>query len=90
MNEIVGFATVLSPVILGLVELIKVSTTFKKNLIPIVALFIGLGIGAASGTFTDLDLEMRIWAGGIAGLSSTGLYELGGKVMNIIRKEEKQ
>ncbi|SEQ11509.1 hypothetical protein SAMN04487883_10344 [Bacillus licheniformis] len=38
---------------------------------------IGLLIGAAAYPFTDLELVLRLWSGGLAGLTATGLFEIG-------------
>jgi hypothetical protein len=76
MNQVLAFASMLSVVILALVQLVKTSITMPKNLVPVVALVIGLFVGAVAYPFTDLGLTLRLWAGGIAGLSSTGLFEL--------------
>lgn len=75
MQEVLLFATVIAPVIMALVELVKSTVKFPKNYVPLVALIIGLGVGYAAQPFTDLDLVLRLWAGGLAGLSATGLYE---------------
>lgn len=75
MQEVLLFATVIAPIILALVELIKKSVSFKATLVPLVAVVVGLFIGFAAQPFTDLDLVLRLWAGGLAGLSATGLYE---------------
>ena len=40
---------------------------------------VGIFIGFAASLFTDLDLVLRLWVGGLAGLSATGLFELGNK-----------
>lgn len=85
MQEILIFATILSPVILGLVELVKRTAPIPVNLIPLVALIIGLLIGLAGNIFTDLDLTHRLWAGGLSGLAATGLFEL----VNDRKKETK-
>lgn len=79
MTEVLLFATVIVPIVLGVVELIKktVSETLSKNFIPLIALAVGIFIGFAGQPFTDLDLVMRLWSGFLAGLSATGLYELG-------------
>lgn len=79
MTEILLFATVIVPIVLGLVELIKrtVSESINKNFIPLIALAVGIFIGFAGQPFTELDLTLRLWSGFLAGLSSTGLYELG-------------
>ncbi|KYG28189.1 holin [Alkalihalobacillus trypoxylicola] len=79
METVLIFATVISPIILALVELIKKTVNVKKNFIPLLALIVGLAIGALSYPFTDLDLTFRLWAGGFAGLAATGLFEIGNK-----------
>jgi len=79
MTAVLLFATVIVPIVLGVVELIKQSAyeTLNKNLIPLIAFAVGIFIGFAGQPFTDLDLVMRIWSGALAGLASTGLFELG-------------
>ncbi|MEK5038963.1 holin [Sporosarcina sp. FSL K6-3457] len=79
MTNVLIFATILAPIILAMVELIKRSATIKKNRIPLIAFAVGIFIGFAASPFTDLDLVLRLWAGGLAGLSATGLFELGNK-----------
>jgi hypothetical protein len=79
MTEVLIFATVIAPIILGVVELIKrsASDSLNKNYIPLIAFAVGIFIGFAAQPFTDLDLALRLWAGALAGLSATGLFELG-------------
>lgn len=79
MTEVLLFATILAPVILALVELVKKSVPVPKNYIPLIALIIGILIGFAAYPFTELALDLRLWSGGLAGLASTGLFELGSK-----------
>ncbi|QNK87732.1 holin [Sporosarcina sp. resist] len=79
MTDVLIFATILAPIILAVVQLIKVSAPIKKNYIPLIAFVVGIFIGFAASPFTDLDLVLRLWAGGLAGLSATGLFELGNK-----------
>ena len=76
MTEVLIFATILAPIILAVVQLFKKSFNIKNNLIPLIAFAVGLFIGFAASPFTDLDLVLRLWAGGLAGLSATGLFEL--------------
>lgn len=76
MEQVLMLATIISPITLALVELAKQSVKFSKNFIPLVALVIGLVVGFAAEPFTELDLVLRLWAGGLAGLSATGLFEL--------------
>lgn len=79
MNEVLFFATILAPIILAAVQLVKLTVNIPKNYIPPIAFAVGLFIGFAASPFTDLDLVLRLWAGGLAGLSATGLFELGNK-----------
>ena len=79
MNEVLIFATVLAPIILAVVQLIKGTVNIPKNYIPLIAFAVGIFIGFAAAPFTDLDAVLRLWAGGLAGLSATGLFELGNK-----------
>lgn len=43
------------------------------------ALVLGLLIGFASTPFTNLDIVYRLWAGGLSGLATVGLFELGNR-----------
>lgn len=76
LNNVLAFATLISVFVLALVQFVKTSVNVPKNLLPLIGLAIGLLIGAAAYPFTDLDLTLRLWSGGLAGLSATGLFEL--------------
>lgn len=76
MEEVLLFATVLLPIVTAVVELIKRTFNLPKNIIPLISLIVGLFIGVAATPFTDFDIVLRLWAGGIAGLAGTGLFEL--------------
>ncbi|WHX38404.1 holin [Paenibacillus polymyxa] len=76
MNQVLAFASTLVVIIIAVVQLIKKTVSIPDNYVPVVAVVIGLLIGWVSSPFTDLDLSLRLWAGGLAGLSATGLFEL--------------
>lgn len=76
LNSVLAFASILAPIILALVQLVKKSVPLPNNSIPLVGLVVGLLIGAVAYSFTDLHVSERLWAGGLAGLSATGLFEL--------------
>lgn len=76
MSEVLIFATVLAPIILALVQLTKKTFNVNNNMISLIAFAVGIFVGAAAAPFTDLDTVLRLWAGGLAGLSATGLFEL--------------
>lgn len=74
MTEILAMATVIAPVTLGVVEAFKRATNVNNNLLPIVAILLGMALGCAA-YFLDAEIGIRIWAGGISGLAATGLFE---------------
>lgn len=76
MNEILAMASVIAPVTTGVVQLVKKSGA-SHRFIPLLALIVGVLLGAAAFSFTDLYFMDRIWAGIISGLASVGLFELG-------------
>lgn len=76
MENVLIFATVLLPIVTALVELAKKSFPIRKNFIPLISLAVGLIVGIAAYPFTDMELVLRLWAGGFAGLAGTGLFEL--------------
>jgi len=75
-NRVMVFASVLSVIILAAVQLVKKTIPIPNNFVPLVGLIVGLLIGWASQPFTDLNLTSRLWAGALARLSATGLFEL--------------
>lgn len=80
MESILIFSSIIVGAVIALTELFKTSApSVPKNLVPVVGLLIGLVVSAVAYPFTDLGLIERLWAGGLAGLGATGLYELGFK-----------
>ncbi|MFC2948788.1 holin [Virgibacillus sediminis] len=76
MEEILTIATVITPVTSGVIQALKKATGLNKRYIPVTAIIVGAALGAAA-LFTDVGLGERLWAGGISGLASVGLFELG-------------
>lgn len=76
MTNVMLLATILAPIIIGLVEVIKRMIEPPAKYVPVVALLVGLVVGFCSTPFTDLEASYRLWAGAFAGLSATGLFEL--------------
>ncbi len=75
-EQVLTFASILAVIVTALTQGVKMSINLPKNIVPLVGVLIGLILGAVAYPFTDLELVTRLWAGGIAGLSATGLYEL--------------
>lgn len=76
MLDVLILATILLPIIVAVVELAKKSVNIKKNYVPLIAVVLAVMIAAAAYPFTELNLVMRLWAGLLAGLASTGLFEI--------------
>ncbi|WP_379136489.1 holin [Paenibacillus sp. sgz500958] len=76
LNGVLTFASVLAVFVMALVQLVKNTINLPRNLVPAVGLVIGLLVGVLSYPFTPMDLTLRLWSGGLAGLSATGLFEL--------------
>lgn len=79
MMQIMLLATIIAPVTTGLIEVVKQAVNLKKNYIPLLGVVIGLLIGVLAAPISDIDLYLRLWAGGLSGLSASGLYELTSK-----------
>lgn len=76
MEEILAMATVLAAVVTGVTEVFKRTFRMNKRFVPLASLAVGILLGAAA-YFIDAEIGIRMWAGGIAGLMGTGLFEAG-------------
>lgn len=76
MLDVLILATIFLPIIVAVVELAKKVVNIKKNYVPLIAVVLAVMIAAAAYPFTELNLVMRLWAGLLAGLASTGLFEI--------------
>jgi len=84
MEEILILATAIAVVVGGVVEVIKQATRVDNRYLPIVALVVGVLVGAAA-YFLDAEIGLRMWAGGIAGLMSVGLFETGKNIKGEVK-----
>lgn len=73
-ETILLLASALGLITSGLTEAAKRTFNIPVNFVPAVAVVIGAALGAGA-TFVNIDFMLRLWAGAIAGLSATGLYE---------------
>ena len=76
MVEILAMATAIAAVTNGVVHAIKRTKLIPKRYLPVVAIVTGVLLGA-SALFIEMSMVERLWAGGISGLASVGLFELG-------------
>lgn len=79
MEEILILATLIAPIVTGVVQALKTGFNIKKNLLTFVAVIVGMLLGFLSYPFSDVDTMSRVWSGVMAGLASVGLFELGSK-----------
>lgn len=77
MHDVLILATVIAPVVTGVVEGVKRTGYVSKRFMPLTAIIIGVALGAAAFPFSEITLVERLWSGGISGLASVGLFELG-------------
>lgn len=89
LSDIIKFSLILAPVVLGLVGLVKTTTELPHRYLPLIAFVMGLALGWFSYILTDMPLEPRLWAGALAGLSATGLFEVGQKSKEIYEEDLK-
>ncbi|MFP7252939.1 holin [Virgibacillus sp. 7505] len=82
MEEVMTFASIISPIVIALVQLIKKTITVNNRYLPLISLLIGILVGFLAWPFTDLDVVLRLWSGGFAGLAASGLYSLGKKTIS--------
>ncbi|WP_078577852.1 holin [Salipaludibacillus agaradhaerens] len=88
METVLVLASLISPLVVAIIELVKKTTSFPKQFFPILSVIIGLLIGGVTYPLSELDLALRLWAGGIAGLAATGLFELGHCQVKLIKKQQ--
>lgn len=77
MIQVLTFATAIGAIVATFMQMVKKAAGAKLDarFVPIVALFVGMAIGAAAYPFTEMDLVLRLWAGGLAGWQATGMFE---------------
>jgi small-conductance mechanosensitive channel len=76
LTQVLSFASILAVFVMSIVQLVKTTLNINKNFVPLVGVLAGLLIGVVAYPFTEMDLVLRLWSGGLAGLSATGLFEL--------------
>ncbi|WP_339241476.1 holin [Paenibacillus sp. FSL F4-0243] len=76
LTNVLAFSSVIAVFVMAGVQFVKKSVNVPNNILPLIGLVIGLVIGVVAYPFTELDLTLRLWAGGLAGLSANWLFEL--------------
>jgi len=74
LNEAIGLAAVMSPVILIFVQLIK-TADLDKRWLPFLSITLGIAVGIVFALASGADLFLYGLAGFLSGASSSGLYD---------------
>lgn len=83
MTEILTISSIITPLVVGVTELVK-GQIGRSKLLPISNVVTGILLsGLYSFSFVPQDLILYLWAGAIAGLAAGGLFELGDHVMKL-------
>lgn len=59
----------------ALMQLLKQALPLSKKYIPLFTLGLGVGLALVPFPFTSVALAERVWAGALAGLGGTGIFE---------------
>ncbi|WP_054948990.1 holin [Numidum massiliense] len=76
MEAMLVLVTVISPITVAFVEVLKRSFGVPTRLLPLISLAAGVVLGLAFYPFTSASADLRAWAGALAGLAATGLFEV--------------
>lgn len=67
---------VLTPIVVGLVEVLKQAKDIESRYAPLASLVIGLVLSVGSAVLLGQELATSVIVGLIAGLSASGLYDV--------------
>ena len=74
LNEAIGLAAVMSPVILIFVQLFK-TADLNKRWLPFISIALGIGVGIVFALAIGADLSLYGLAGFLSGAAASGLYD---------------
>ena len=74
LNEAIGLAAVMSPVILIFVQLFK-TADLNKRWLPFISIALGIGVGIVFALAIGADLFLYGLAGFLSGAAASGLYD---------------
>lgn len=81
LTQLLMVASVIAPIVTALLEVAKKTFSLPKNYLPLIAMILGIFVGFLVSISFELEVSTAhlLWAGGLAGLTSVGLFELGNK-----------
>ncbi|EAF5877634.1 holin [Listeria monocytogenes] len=75
-TELLTYMTTLSIAVTALTEVIKKTNVIPARFIPLMSVALGIFLGILASFLPGVSsLPEMMWAGGLAGLSGTGLFE---------------
>lgn len=74
LNEAIGLAAVMSPVILIFVQMIK-AADLDKRWLPLISIGLGIAVGIAFALAGNADVFTYGLAGFLSGAAASGLYD---------------
>ncbi|WP_461198568.1 holin [Enterococcus sp. N249-2] len=82
MKAILIAASVIAPLVVGVTGLIKTQVK-NYDILPVINVIAGILLGVLFAlSFVQEDLVLYAWAGAVAGLAASGLFDLGSTVIN--------
>lgn len=82
MQQILTLASILVPLVFALTSLIKSQTT-NYRILPAINLVAGILLGILYAlSFDPINIVVYAWAGAVAGLAASGLFDLGDSMGN--------
>lgn len=81
MKAILIAASVIAPLVVGVTGLIKTQVK-NYNILPVINVIAGILLGVLFAlSFVQEDLVLYAWAGAVAGLAASGLFDLGSSLI---------
>ncbi|EDN8811011.1 holin [Listeria monocytogenes] len=75
-KEVLLYMTFLTIAATALVQVIKQAGIFPSKYLPLISLVVGVALGGLATYLPEAGpLPVMLWAGGLAGLGGTGLFE---------------
>jgi len=87
LNEAVGLAVVMTPIIAILVELVK-SAHINKQFLPLISIVLGIAMGVVFSYAMSADVFLYGLAGLLSGASASGLYDVTKSVLKGGKSDE--
>lgn len=86
-TEVLALGTAIAVLVGILTQIIKKVTgeAVANKYMPLIAILLGLVVGALVYPFTDMNLTLRLWAGFMAGAMASGLYDT---VASLVKTKE--